>query len=96
MIGILARLGLVTSLTISAAGHAYLYVHGYQHIPTIGIGFLVQASVSSAIALLILVGGPGWLRWAAATLAAGDPGWLFMPPRVGGRVISAFLNEIGS
>lgn len=72
MIGILARLGLVTSLTISAAGHAYLYVHGYQHIPTIGIGFLVQASVSSAIALLILVGGPGWLRWAAATLAAGS------------------------
>ena len=72
MIGILVRLGLAASLTISGAGHAYLYVHGYQHIPTIGIGFLVQASVSSAIALLILVGGPGWLRWAAASVAAGS------------------------
>lgn len=72
MIGILVRFGLAASLAISAASHAYLYVHGYQHIPTIGIGFLVQASVSSAIALLILVGGPGWLRWAAATVAAGS------------------------
>lgn len=72
MIGILVRLGLAASLTISAASHAYLYVHGYQHIPTIGIGFLVQASVSLAIALLILAGGPGWLRWAAATVAAGS------------------------
>lgn len=72
MIGIVVRLGLATSLTISAASHACLYIHGYQHIPTIGAGFLVQASVSSAIALLILIGGPGWLRWAAATLAAGS------------------------
>ncbi|TAM63096.1 MAG: hypothetical protein EPN51_28055 [Mycobacterium sp.] len=72
MMGILVRVGLATSLAISAASHAYLYVHGYQHIPTIGIGFLVQASGSLAIALLILVGGPGWLRWAGATLAAGS------------------------
>lgn len=72
MIGILVRFGLAASLMISAASHAYLYVHGYQHIPTIGIGFLVQASVSLAIALVILVGGPGWLRWTAATVAAGS------------------------
>ncbi|OBI99259.1 hypothetical protein [Mycobacterium sp. 1465703.0] len=69
---ILVRLGLAASLTISAASHAYLYVHGYQHVPAIGTAFIIQASVSFAIALLILIGGPGWLRWAAAALAAGS------------------------
>lgn len=69
---ILVRLGLAASLTISAASHAYLYVHGYQHVPTIGTAFMAQASVSFAIALLILAGGPGWLRWAAAALAGGS------------------------
>lgn len=69
---ILVRLGLAVSLTISAASHAYLYVHGYRHIPTIGTAFMTQASLSFAIALLILIGGPGWLRWAGAALAAGS------------------------
>jgi hypothetical protein len=69
---ILVRLGLALSLTVSAASHAYLYVHGYRHIPTIGTAFLIQASLSFAIALLILIGGPGWLRWAGAALAAGS------------------------
>ena len=32
----LLRLGLAASLAVSAASHSYLYVHGYQHIPTIG------------------------------------------------------------
>ena len=69
---ILVRLGLAASLTVSAASHAYLYVHGYRHIPTIGTAFMTQASLSFAIALLILIGGPGWLRWAGAALAAGS------------------------
>jgi len=69
---ILLRIGLAASLAASGASHAYLYIHGYQHIPTIGTSFLVQASVSFALALLILVGGPGWLRWAAAGLAGGS------------------------
>lgn len=72
MITLLARLGLAASLAISAASHAYLYVHGYQRIPTIGVGFLVQASVSVAVALLIAAGAPGWVRWAGATVAAGS------------------------
>jgi hypothetical protein len=67
----LLRGGFAASLVASAASHAYLYVHGYQYIPTIGTGFLIQASVSFAIALLIL-GGPGWLRWAGAAVAAGS------------------------
>lgn len=69
---ILVRLGLVASLIVSAASHAYLYVHGYQHIPEIGAAFMAQASLSFAIALLILVGGPAWLGWAGAAVAAGS------------------------
>jgi len=66
------RIGLAASLAVSAASHTYLYIHGYQHIPAIGTAFLVQASVSFALALLIVAGGPGWLRWAAAALAGGS------------------------
>jgi hypothetical protein len=69
---IIVRVGLAASLAVSAASHAYLYVHGYQHIPRIGAAFLIQASVSFAVALLIVVGGPGWLRWVAAALAGGS------------------------
>ena len=69
---IMLRVGLAASLTVSAASHAYLYVHGYQHIPTIGAAFLIQASVSFALALLLVVGGPVWLRWAAAAVAGGS------------------------
>ena len=66
------RLGLAASLAVSAAIHAYLYIHGYQHIPTIGTAFLIQASVSFAVAVLIVAGGPWWLQWAAAALAGGS------------------------
>ena len=69
---IMVQIGFAASLVVSAASHAYLYVHGYQYIPTIGTAFLIQASVSFAIALLILVGGPGWLRWAGAAVAGGS------------------------
>lgn len=69
---LLIRVGLALSLAASAASHAYLYVHGYRHIPDIGAAFLVQASVSFAIALLVLLGGPEWLRWAAAAVAGGS------------------------
>jgi hypothetical protein len=69
---LLIRIGLAASLMVSAASHAYLYVHGYRHIPDIGTAFLVQASASFAIALLILLGGPAWLRWAGAAVAGGS------------------------
>lgn len=68
----LLRLGLAASLAVSGASHAYLYVHGYQHIPTIGTAFLIQASVAFALAVLILAGGPWWLEWAAAATAGGS------------------------
>jgi hypothetical protein len=66
------RLALALALAVSAASHAYLYIHGYQHIPMIGPAFLVQASVSLALAALIIGGGPWWLEWAAAAMAGGS------------------------
>ncbi|MDT5327866.1 MAG: hypothetical protein QOF25_5018 [Mycobacterium sp.] len=55
------RFGMPASLAVSAASHAVLYVHGYREIPVIGPGFLVQASVFAALAVLIALGGPSWL-----------------------------------
>jgi hypothetical protein len=65
----LLRIGLALSLAVSATSHAYLYIHGYHYIPTIGTAFLMQASASFALALLIIIGGPAWLRWVAAAVA---------------------------
>jgi hypothetical protein len=66
------RVGLAASLAVSATSHAYLYIHGYRHIPAIGTVFLVQASVSFAVAVLIVAGGPAWLRWVAAAVSGGS------------------------
>jgi hypothetical protein len=68
---IMTRIGIAAAMAVSGISHAYLYIHGYQHIPTIGAAFILQASVSFAVAVLILIGGPGWLRWAAALVAGG-------------------------
>jgi hypothetical protein len=65
------RFGIAAALAVSRISHAYLYIHGYQHIPMIGAAFVLQASVSLAVAALIVIGGPGWLHWAAATVAGG-------------------------
>ena len=80
---ILIRLAMAVAVATSGADHAYLYVHGYHHIPMIGPAFLVQAGVSFALALLILVGGPGWLQWAAAALAGGALGAFVLSRTVG-------------
>ncbi|OBI22217.1 hypothetical protein A5712_13220 [Mycobacterium sp. E2327] len=69
---IFLRFALAASLAVSAFSHAYLYVHGYQHIPMIGTSFLIQASVSFSLALLVAAGGPWWLEWSAAGLAGGS------------------------
>jgi hypothetical protein len=63
------RIGIATTLAVSGIIHAYLYMHGYQHIPTIGSAFLVQASVFCALGVLVLVGGPAWLSWAGGLLS---------------------------
>jgi hypothetical protein len=66
------RVAIAAALAVSGISHAYLYIHGYRHVPNIGTAFLLQASVSVAVAVLLVVGGPGWLRWAAAALAGGS------------------------
>jgi hypothetical protein len=65
------RIALAVAIAVSGVSHAYLYVHGYHHIPLIGTAFLVQAGISFALALLIVIGGPSWLRWVAAALSGG-------------------------
>src|SRR3984885_12949908 len=78
------KLAMAVALAVSGVSHAYLYIHGYQHIPTIGTAFVVQASVSFALAVLILIGGPSWLQWAAAAVSGGALG-AFVLPRPAGR-----------
>ena len=77
------RLAIAVALAVSGISHAYLYVHGYQHIPTIGTAFVVQASVSFALAVLILIGGPSWLQWAAAAVSGGALGAFVLSRTVG-------------
>ncbi len=69
---LILRLVLAAALAVSAFSHAYLYIHGYQHIPMIGNAFLVQASVSFSLAMLVAAGGPWWVSWSAAALAGGS------------------------
>jgi hypothetical protein len=63
------RISLSAMLALSGVIHAYLYIQGYRYIPTIGPAFLWQASVFCALAVLIVAGGPAWLRWAGAALS---------------------------
>ncbi|MGH3726073.1 MAG: hypothetical protein ACRDUS_18335 [Mycobacterium sp.] len=65
------RLGLAAALAVSGYAHAYLYMHGYQHIPAIGPSFLVQASAFIALAVLIAVGAPEWMTALAGLGSAG-------------------------
>jgi len=68
---IVLRVGLSASLAVGGYVKAYLYGDGYRDVPTIGPAFLLQASLSFALAVLILIGGPWWLKAVAAALAAG-------------------------
>jgi hypothetical protein len=80
---IVFRIVIAASLVVSGVSHAYLYVHGYGHIPVVGTGFLLQASVSFAVAVLVLLGGPDWLVWAAGVLALGALGAFALSRTVG-------------
>jgi hypothetical protein len=85
------RIVIAASLVVSGVSHAYLYAHGYGHIPVVGTGFLVQASVSFAVAVLVLLGGPEWLIWVAGVLAVGALGAFTLSRTVG---IAGFV-EVG-
>ncbi|MBV9088886.1 MAG: hypothetical protein JO044_03095 [Mycobacteriaceae bacterium] len=59
-------------LAVSGVIHAYLYIDGgYRDIPTIGPGFLWQASIFCTLAVLIVLGAPAWFSWAGMALSAG-------------------------
>ncbi|ETZ66932.1 putative membrane protein [Mycobacterium sp. MAC_080597_8934] len=62
---------IAAAMVVSGGVHAYLYLHGYGHIPTVGTGFLVQASVFCAVGVLLAVGAPRWFGWASGLLSAG-------------------------
>ncbi|HEY6421969.1 MAG TPA: hypothetical protein VIY28_01710 [Pseudonocardiaceae bacterium] len=68
---LLARVGAAGCLAASGVIHAELYLHGYRSIPAVGPAFLLQASGSFAVALLLLVTATVVPRLAAAALAAG-------------------------
>src|SRR3954468_18744891 len=66
------QVAISVSVAVSGVIHAYLYIHGYRDIPTVGPAFLAQGSVFCALAVLILVGGPAWTQLCAAIGAAGS------------------------
>ncbi|BBX10048.1 hypothetical protein [Mycolicibacterium aichiense] len=68
----LINLAIAASLLVSAASHGYLYLHGYSSVPAVGPGFLVLTSVFVALAILIALGGPAWLRAVALVAALGS------------------------
>lgn len=86
----LVNLGIAASLLVSAASHGYLYLHGYSYIPGIGRGFLVLTSVFVALAILIAVGGPAWLRAVALVGGVGSLGAFALSRTVG---LQGFLEH---
>lgn len=77
------RAGIGATLAVSGVIHAYLYVENYRYIPTVGPGFLVQASVFCALAVLIVLGAPEWFSWVGAVLSAGALGAFALSRTVG-------------
>ena len=67
----LVSFAIAAGLLTSAASHGWLYLHGYRHIPAIGPGFLLLTRVSVALAILISLGGPRWLRVVALLVSLG-------------------------
>ena len=86
----LVNLGIAASLLVSAASHGYLYAHGYSSIPGIGTGFLVLTSVFAALAILIALGGPAWLRALALVGGLGSLGAFVLSRTVG---LQGFLEH---
>jgi hypothetical protein len=80
---VLVRLAAALALGVSGYIHAELYLGGYRMIPVIGPTFLLQASGSFAVAVLLLAAGPVILRLGAAALALGALGGFVASRTVG-------------
>jgi len=74
------RIAAAVCLAVTGYVHADLYIHGYRVIPFIGPAFLVQASGSFAVALLLIVGAAVTRRRAAGNVVS-----LRVPARLRGR-----------
>jgi hypothetical protein len=72
VVAVALRAAISVTLVVSGIIHAELYVQGYRYVPTIGPAFVAQASIFVALAILIAVGGPWWLQWAAGLGAGGS------------------------
>jgi hypothetical protein len=72
IVNLTLRTAISASLAASGVIHAYLYIHGYRDIPAVGPAFLLQGSVFCSLAVLILAGGPAWLKLGAVIGAAGS------------------------
>jgi hypothetical protein len=83
IVNLALRMAISATVAVSGVIHAYLYIHGYRDIPTVGPAFLVQGSVFCALAVLILAGGPAWLQLVAAIGAAGSLGAFALSRTVG-------------
>lgn len=68
------RVASAAALAVSGYIHAQLYVADYRFIHVVGVLFIVQASVSFALAVLLLAGPPLLFRLAAIGAAAGALG----------------------
>lgn len=79
----LTDLALAAAMATSAIAHARLYVQGYRFIPVVGPGFLVVTAVLGALAILILVGGPAWMRAVAALISVGAIGAFVLSRTIG-------------
>jgi hypothetical protein len=77
------RIGVALCLAASGYIHAQLYIDGYRTIPVIGPAFLLQASGSLAVAVLLLVAGPLILRVGAVALSLGALGGFVASRTVG-------------
>lgn len=80
---VMLRIAMALALGISGYIHAELYLGGYRMIPVIGPAFLLQASGSFAVAVLLLAAGPLILRLGAAALALGALGGFLASRTVG-------------
>lgn len=74
LIEVVLRVLIAAALATSGYIHAQLYVSGYRFIHVVGMLFLLQASASFALAALVLIGGPVYIRIGAAGAAAGALG----------------------
>ncbi|MFB6963336.1 hypothetical protein ACFCYB_41920 [Streptomyces sp. NPDC056309] len=68
------RVAIAATLAGSGYIHAQLYIDEYRFIHVVGPLFLLQASVSFAVAALLLIGMPPLLKLAAAGVALGALG----------------------